>query len=463
MGPGRELVPGPQGLEPDVQAAHQSVCYQEVTFLVPVIEECFKAAMALAPSLNCTTGNRRRGLPLRIELRIVTHLCRCRRAWTLWSCLGSALLLSTLGVMAAREAATPPARFLAPVPRDFYADDVGRFLAGLPARPDSPFAKLQDDTAWKEHRQELDTAWTNVDQDRLPAMRAFQRAELGEQATATSPVFYPFSGPDALTVTLFFPQSPVYVMVGLEPAGTLPKPEQLQSKDLKNYLAETRATVASELERSFFITRQMDSQFRGQVTDGLCLPILELLVRSGHTVLGFRYVRLDDRGQVIERAADYRAPTRNANKGVEIDFLRDDDHSVHKLFYFSVNLSDTRLQENKPFLAFLANLQGATTFLKATSYMVHMTGFSIIRKQVLAESGAVLQDDSGVPYHYYLSPDWRVQLYGEYNYPYGSFRWLVQQDLRTAYRTQQIRPLAFRIGYGCRAIPSNLLYATKIK
>ena len=39
----------------------------------------------------------------------------------------------------------------------------------------------------------------------------------------------------------------------------------------------------------------MDRQFRGQVTDGLCLPILELLVRSDHTILGFRYVRLDDR------------------------------------------------------------------------------------------------------------------------------------------------------------------------
>ena len=45
--------------------------------------------------------------------------------------------------------------------------------------------------------------------------------------------------------------------------------------------------MASELGRSsFFITRQMDHQFRGQVTDfGLLAPILQLLVRTGHTVL----------------------------------------------------------------------------------------------------------------------------------------------------------------------------------
>src|SRR5208282_6509762 len=148
----------------------------------------------------------------------------------------------------------------------------------------------------------------------------------------------------------------------------------------------------SELERSFFITRQMDRQFRGQVTDGLCLPILELLVRSGHTILGFRYVRLDDGGRIVERASDYHAPGRIGNKGVEIEFLRDSDQSVHKMFYFSVNLSNPRLKEDRPFLSYLDTLKGSATFLKATSYMLHEAPFSIIRDHVLSESAAVLQD-----------------------------------------------------------------------
>ena len=71
----------------------------------------------------------------------------------------------------------------------------------------------------------------------------------------------------------------------------MPERRQLARKDLERYLEEVRATLASELGRSFFITREMDRQFRGQVTDGLFLPILELLVRSRHTLLGFRYVR----------------------------------------------------------------------------------------------------------------------------------------------------------------------------
>jgi hypothetical protein len=354
-------------------------------------------------------------------------------------------------------------RVLEPAPRERYADDVSRFLAGLPAKPGSRLAELHETAEWLHHRDQLDPAWERVEREQLAAMRDFWKQELSQPVIAGSTIFYPFSGPDALMVTAFFPHSPAYVMVGLEPAGTLPAPKQFERKNLKKYLAGIRATVASELGRSFFITRQMDRQFRGQVTDGLLLPILELLVRSGHTVLGFRYVRLDDSGQIIERASDYHAPGKIGNKGVQIDFQTDEDGSVHKLVYFSVNLSDKMLRDNKPFLDFASRLQGVTTFLKATSYMTHKQQFSIIRDQILTDSAAVLQDDSGIPYRFFLTPAWRVQLYGSYVRPYGSFRWLEQPDLRKAYLTLSPKPLTFRIGYGYSRVPSNLLLATRVK
>ena len=353
-------------------------------------------------------------------------------------------------------------RFSVATPRDRYADDVGRFLAGLPARPGSQFSELESEPAWVKHRRELDGGWSRIEEDSLPAMGDFQKRELSASAITEAPVFYPFSGPDALMVTVFFPKNSTYIMVGLEPAGTLPTPRQLERKNLDKYLVRVRATVASELGRSFFITRQMDRQFRGQVTDGLILPILELLVRSNHTVLGFRYVRLDDAGQVIERAADYKAPGKIGNKGVEIDFRRDDDQSLHKLLYFSVNLSDTRLRENPAFLAFVGRLKGSVTFLKATSYMTHQQEFSIIRERVLAKSIAVLQDDSGIPYRFFSAPPWTVQLYGAYVRPYGSFRWLEQADLRKAYLAPGTKPLGFRIGYGYGKAPSNLQLARRL-
>jgi hypothetical protein len=205
----------------------------------------------------------------------------------------------------------------------------------------------------------------------------------------------------------------------------------------------------------------MDRQSRGQVTDGLLLPILHLLVRTDHRILGFRYIRLNDDGNVIERLPTYKAPTRFGNKGLEIEFQSDSDSSIHTLYYFSVNLSNARLAENKPFLTYLSRLDKVTTFLKATSYMTHREDFSMIRDGVLAHSANILQDDSGIPYRFFQSDSWDVQLYGEYDQPYGGFRLMEQPTLRKAYGESAVKPLPLRLGYGFSKIASNLLLARR--
>lgn len=212
----------------------------------------------------------------------------------------------------ANTARNTPDAFQRPVPLTRYADDLGRFLAGLPARSGSAVAGAENNEAWAEHRRESDREWSGIERDSLPAMRVFQKSELSGALRAGASVFYPFSGPDTLTVTTFFPGCPTYVMVGLEPAGTLPSPQKLVRKDLDKYLKGVRATLASELGRSFFITSQMDRQLRGQITDGLFLPILELLVRTNHTILGYRYVRLNESGRIVQRAFNYKALARSA-------------------------------------------------------------------------------------------------------------------------------------------------------
>jgi hypothetical protein len=348
-------------------------------------------------------------------------------------------------------------------PRSREADDIARFLAGRPGTAGSRFTELEAEPAWQMHRQELDRTWHRVESASVPAMREFQQRELTGAPLENGIVFYPFGGPDALTVTILFPHSPVYILVGLEPAGTLPTVEQLAGQDLDVYLRQIRDSVSSELRRSFFITREMDRDFRGQIADGLFTPILHLLARTNHTILGYRYVRLDDAGQVAERAAGPIPPgSRPANAGVEVEFRTDEDQSVHKLFYFRVNLADAKLKQNTAFLTFLSSLKGMTTFLKATYYMPHRKEFSMIRGLILTGSAAVLQDDSGIPYQYFDASQWHIQLYGDYERPYGnSFRWMDQPDLRKAYSEPGTRPLNFRMGYGYSRVPSNLLLARK--
>lgn len=350
----------------------------------------------------------------------------------------------------------------APIPHSREADDVGRFLAGLPGTPGSPFVELEDTAVWKQHRKVLDDAWKQADERILQGLADFQRAELNRSPIDRAPVFYPFSGPDTITPLECFPRSSTYVLVALEPSGTLPTVKQIEKKKLPIWLGAMRRTMASILGRSFFVTREMDREFRGQVTDGLLVPMLQLLVRTHNTILGYRYIRLDESGRMVERPANFHLPGLIGNKGFELEFRSDADQSIHRLTYLSVNLSDKRLRDDSAFVSYASTLKGSTTLLKATSYMTHKPGFSMIRDLVVKLSGAVLQDDSGIPYHYFDPHVWKVQLFGEYQRPYGSFKWMEQKDLRAAYQSPGVKPLPLRIGYGFRKVASNLLLAERL-
>ena len=363
---------------------------------------------------------------------------------------------------ASAEKKGPAPTMPVPVPENRDADDTARFLAGMPGNPGSPFADLEKNEAWTDHRARLDSAWHNLDGTLIAGLHEFAKAELSDAALRDAIVYYPFSGPDALYATACFPNNATYVLVALEPSGTLPSLKQLSRKqDLAAYLRATRDTMGSVLGRSFFITREMDRQFRGQVTDGLLLPILEVLVRRHNTILGFRYTRLDDDGRLIERDLSYKPRTPYGDKGLQIAYRNDEDQSVHQMYYLTINLDDEHLKTNPQFVKYSAGLKGAVTLLKATSYMTHRDEFSVIRGLILANSQAVLQDDSGIPFHFFSPDAWKVQLYGEYTRPYGSFRYLIQSDLQKAYQDPAARPLPFRIGYGYGKVNSNLQLARR--
>jgi len=363
---------------------------------------------------------------------------------------------------ASTEKKEPAPTMPVPVPENRDADDTARFLAGMPGHPGSPFAELEQTEAWKDHSGRLDAAWHHLEGTLIAGLQEFGKAELSDAALREAVVYYPFSGPDALYATACFPNNTTYVLVALEPSGTLPSLKQLSRKqDLAGYLAATRDSMGSVLGRSFFITREMDRQFRGQVTDGLLLPILEVLVRRHNTILGFRYTRLDDDGKLIERDLSYKPRTPYGDKGLQIAYRSDEDQSVHQMYYLTINLDDEHLKTNPQFVKYSAGLKGAVTLLKATSYMTHNDEFSTIRGLILANSQAVLQDDSGIPFHFFSPDVWKVQLFGEYTHPYGSFRYRIQEDLQKAYHDPSARPLPFRIGYGYGKVNSNLQLARR--
>jgi hypothetical protein len=202
----------------------------------------------------------------------------------------------------------------------------------------------------------------------------------------------------------------------------------------------------------------MDKQVRGQITDGLLPLLLVQMVRTGHTILGHQYVTIDEQGNYVAREA---AVTPKNKSGVLIEFQREGGE-VKRLAYFSVNVHNESLKDNKAFAAYMDQLRPMSSFFKSASYLPHRDDFSMIRDMVLTKSSAIAQDDTGIPFRFFEKAKWDVNLYGSYTQPFGSFKYRKQPDLKVAFdKGENVKNLGFFIGYGYGRAPSNLLVARR--
>ena len=343
----------------------------------------------------------------------------------------------------------------APAPRaaetSIY-NDTARLIAGLAPPATSPLARLAADKEWQRYAQSLNNTFTQVEQRQLTKIRAWSAKNMpAPQPT----LFYTFSGPDFLYASAFFPKARTYVLAGLEPVGPIPDLTRLKGSVVPA-LRQVQVSLSSILNYSFFITNDMKSQLRsGQVTG--TLPILYVfLARTGNTIQQVELIRLDSAGAVLP---DTGTAPAGASQGVRIAFTSPEGEAK-TLYYFTTNLADDGVR-NSGFLKFLESLGPADAFLKSASYLLHSGGFSKIRDFLLANSSAIVQDDSGIPLSNFNPKGWDLRPFGRYAGPIKLFAG--RQQAGYAKLFQKSTPIDFGIGYRWRPNESNLLLAIKAK
>jgi hypothetical protein len=328
-------------------------------------------------------------------------------------------------------------------------NDTARFLAGMPVDADSPLAPLTKDGSWQAHARSFDGAFGRLDQGQLARIRAWSAANL---TTPRDAMFYMFSGPDFLYANAFYPNAKTYVLAGLEPVGTVPDLTTLRGSLAPN-LYHLHGSISSLLSHTFFITHRMRADLHVGRVNGT-LPILYVfLARSGKTVREVSLVRIDEQGAVQPDDAS----RTNAARGVKIVFAGTDGEP-RTLYYFSTNLSDDGVKSSN-FIKFLDSLGPGDSLIKSASYLLHSGGFRNVRDFLIAKSAALVQDDSGVPLHYYDPKKWELMPFGRYLGPIGVFPGRYQPAYAALFRNS--RPIDFGIGYRWRSNESNLLLAIK--
>ncbi|UOQ73894.1 hypothetical protein [Hymenobacter cellulosilyticus] len=383
------------------------------------------------------------------------------------------------------DTAATPQPAPAPARDTTKLQDVAAYMAGSRVSHQSELRYLTSTPAWQYYAADADKSWEKYHQTRTSKIQQWAASELDSVRAASATVFYPFSGPDFLNVVTMFPTSQTYVLMGLEPIGTVPDAGTLANPKLYPAL---KASLWSVLNFSFFRTNDMAVELNTKKPDsnalrkansilktaaktnqrvniGGVVPLLLLFAaRTDHQVEALRYVVLSPEGQLTEAdSASAQKPGLNVVPGVEMK-LRSKDGIEKTVVYLSADLSDWKLGVTKEAaLKYVRSLGPFTTYVKSATYLMHKSYFSKVRNVILERSNYVLQDDSGIAMKYFRPADWKFTYYGTYKRPISLFAKQYQPALTRAYAdsVHKPRPLPFGTGYNWRQNDSNLLLAKR--
>ena len=322
-------------------------------------------------------------------------------------------------------------------------DVTARFLAGESIEG-TALASFSQVPAWRDHSQQIESAWKQSEQRQLGKIRTWAPGNLGTVYSSPLPVFYFFSGPDILYAQALFPNAGTYVLCAKEPVGNVANPAEIPPSDLPHALAVLRKSLTSLLNWSFFITQDLRMDIKQRHFTGI-LPVLEILLsKSGARITEVALISCDKGGGIAIGGG-------KGTPGVRLRFDRGGGQQT--LFYFAADLSIGGLQTHDGLLRFCERLGKGQSLLKAASYLPHEGGFSRVREWLLANSRTIIQDPSGIPFRDIDPNQWRIQLWGNQGKPIELFAKYQQPQLENALAAAPRPELPF--GFGYQHLPSN--------
>ncbi|MBL7910691.1 MAG: hypothetical protein JNJ41_06540 [Bacteroidia bacterium] len=322
---------------------------------------------------------------------------------------------------------------------------------------------LFDTVIWSNHAKFIDSSWSRLERKRLKAMKDWGREEFKDASAKTNIVFYPFSGPDYLTANAFFPNADKYIMLGLEPVGKLPELDKFKKGEPSEYSNDFKKSLGDIFDKSYFITRKMQSDFQAQKVNGL-LPILTFFIqRTGNEILDIKYLVRYEQDSIAEVAYDFKSADKKPF-GVRVDFLQEGKQK--SVYYFKYDVSNKNFNDTTVFRKYISdNTQGAITYIKSASYLLHAGFMSNMRTLILNNSSSVIQDDTGIPYKFFEEGGkFETKLYGQYTRPVEDFPYLsLQKPLQEAFHKDSlnVKKLPFHLGYHWGSKKDVIIFAKK--
>lgn len=348
-----------------------------------------------------------------------------------------------------------------PLPYDTLLTETAYFIAGLPAPV--YLDSLQAKEYYAEHKKFTDTSWKFTVSSMLdPIAKWKSEKQIGETGDSML-CFYPLSGPDFLFGHAFFPKAKNYILLGLEPRGSMCDFRNMNDDQLKKYLSGIRGSMKYLNSRGYFVTMHMSSDFTKAHLNGMVHMMLYMMARTGHFITDVYNVSLNADG--TEKRLEKNDKMKDTViYAIKIDFLPPDRLTKKSAYYFKLDAADENLDKHTEFEKFVNDFGPRVSYMKSASCVLTNANFAVMRKLVLG-SEAFLQDDTGVPYRYILADSTHeINLYGTYTGTINDLDWCYQPGLRKALETKgDTTELPFKISYNGNYGEGMMIWCKKKK
>ena len=255
-------------------------------------------------------------------------------------------------------------------------------------------------------------------------------------------VFYPFSGPDFLTVERVYPNAERYVLVSLQKALKPSYPETMDAKQGQIFLKKLGNAWDKFGVLGYFRTEDLDEDQRNKESNlGVTTILMAFAARLGYEVIEIAPLQFNTTKGEWETLPESEPKWNSVRLS-----LKKDGRKV-TLDYLSMDLSDAGLKTQIQQQEWLQAMAGQPTLLKAASHLLQLPYFKILREMIINATPILVQDETGLEYKH-LRKIGKVDLYGNFVKPQVLFKTTQQKDLAEAYKAEKTkRKLPFAFSY----------------
>lgn len=334
---------------------------------------------------------------------------------------------------------------------------LAREYAGLAAPEAAPASSSKTAKQGTRKVSPGKTAWAKYERTIGIPLRKWAAEEIAPAKGGT--VFYPFSGPDFVTVAEMFPDADRYLLVAIQPAGPVVDSRAMSGEAYAAFEAKLNAAWSKFGRLGFFRTQDLDENTASSSAPLTSTPVMMAFAASlGFDVASVRPLQFNP------QTADYEpvVPTASTQwSSVRLDLTKEGRPVV--VDYLCVDLSDQNLKSHPSELAWIQKAATNPVLLKAASHLLPKPYFSLCRSAIVQGTPLLVQDETGLE-HPDLKRIGSIKLYGRFAGVLKLFNRTSQKDLAAAYADAgQTSPLPFAFSYQKSAYRRSLQVVRRVE